>query len=254
MNYVTPLRPIGLGAKGKRSKRPLPLRSHTATSPLPGRARHPLESAAVHTALKRIGILGGTFDPPHVGHVVAAAAALWELDLDQVLLMTANIPWQKVGTRPVTSAPDRLAMVTLLADGMAQVQVSTLELDRGGDSFTADTVAELAGLHPGAEIFVIVGSDVASTLDTWKKKAELKAGATIVVYDRPGSVGGAPPEGWSFRRIDVPQLAVSSTDIRTRRSAGRPIDGMVPPSVLRYITDRRLYLDDGEAALPAGEP
>jgi nicotinate-nucleotide adenylyltransferase len=204
----------------------------------------------VHTALKRIGILGGTFDPPHVGHVVAAAAALWELDLDQVLLMTANIPWQKVGTRPVTSAPDRLAMVTLLADGMAKVQVSTLELDRGGDSFTADTVAELAEMHSGAEIFVIVGSDVASTLDTWKKKAELKAGATIVVYDRPGSVGGAPPEGWSYRRIDVPQLAVSSTDIRTRRSQGRPIDGLVPPSVLRYIIDRRLYLDDADEAAP----
>lgn len=208
----------------------------------------------MHTALKRIGILGGTFDPPHVGHVVAAAAALWELDLDQVLLMTANVPWQKVGTRPVTSAPDRLAMVTLLADGMAKVQVSTLELDRGGDSFTADTVAELAGLHPGAELFVIVGSDVASTLDTWKKKAELKAGATIVVYDRPGSVGGAPPDGWGFRRIDVPQLAVSSTDIRTRRGAGRPIDGMVPPAVLRYITDRRLYLDDSEAAPQASAP
>ena len=208
----------------------------------------------MHTALKRIGILGGTFDPPHVGHVVAAAAALWELDLDQVLLMTANIPWQKVGTRPVTSAPDRLAMVTLLADGMEKVQVSTLELDRGGDSFTADTVAELAELHPGAEIFVIVGSDVASTLDTWKKKAELKAGATIVVYDRPGSVGGAPPDGWSFRRIDVPQLAVSSTDIRARHGAGRPIDGMVPPAVLRYITDRRLYLDEREAAPGASAP
>ena len=208
----------------------------------------------MHTAVKRIGILGGTFDPPHVGHVVAAAAALWELDLDQVLLMTANIPWQKVGTRPVTSAPDRLAMVTLLADGMAKVQVSTLELDRGGDSYTADTVAELAGRHPGAEIFVIVGSDVASTLDTWKKKAELKAGATIVVYDRPGSVGGAPPDGWAFRRIDVPQLAVSSTDIRARRGAGRPIDGMVPPAVLRYITDRRLYLDDGDDAPRAGAP
>ena len=205
----------------------------------------------MHTALKRIGILGGTFDPPHVGHVVAAAAALWELELDRVLLMTANIPWQKVGTRPVTSAPDRLAMVTLLAEGMANVEVSTLELDRGGDSLTADTVAELAGAHPGAELFVIVGSDVASTLDTWRKTAALKAAATIVVYDRPGSVGAAPPPGWSFRRIDVPQLAVSSTDIRTRRETGRPIDGMVPPSVLRYINDRRLYLDDGAAPVSA---
>ena len=196
----------------------------------------------------RIGILGGTFDPPHVGHVVAAAAAAWQLDLDQVLFMTANIPWQKVGSRPVTPAPDRLAMVTLVAEGMPNVVISTLELDRGGHSYTADTVAELARRHPGAALFVIVGSDVAPLLDTWKKTAELKAAATIVVYDRPGSIGGTPPDGWTFVRIDVPQLAVSSTDIRRRRAEGRPIDGLVPPAVLRYIKDRQLYL--GDAVMP----
>jgi nicotinate-nucleotide adenylyltransferase len=195
----------------------------------------------VHAGLKRIGILGGTFDPPHVGHVVAAAAALWELELDKVILMTANIPWQKAETRSVTSAPDRLAMVTLLAGGMEQVQVSTLELDRGGHSYTADTVQELQADHPEAEVFVIIGSDVAPLLDTWKKTDELKATATIVVYDRPGSAGASPPDGWAFRRIEVPQLAVSSTDIRERRAAGRPIDGLVPPAVLKYITERRLY-------------
>ena len=207
-----------------------------------------LESAAVQAALKRIGILGGTFDPPHVGHVVAAVAAIWELGLDQVLLMTANIPWQKVGVRPVTSAPDRLAMVTLLAEGISRVTVSTLELDRGGNSFTADTVQELRAVHRDAELFVILGSDVAPMLDTWKKTAELKSDATIVVYDRPGSAGASPPAGWTFRRIDVPQLDVSSTDIRARRLEGRPIDGLVPPSVLRYITDRDLYADDAPVA------
>ena len=208
----------------------------------------PLHFAAVHVGWKRIGILGGTFDPPHVGHIVAAVAALWELELDQVILMTANNPWQKVGMRSVTSAPDRLAMVTLLAEGIANVQVSTLELDRGGDSFTADTVQELQAAHEGAELFVIIGSDIAPALDTWKKKAELKDAATIVVYDRPGSVGASPPPGWSFLRIDVPQLAVSSTDIRERRRDGRPIDGLVPPTVLRYITDRHLYIDEAETA------
>lgn len=192
----------------------------------------------------RIGILGGTFDPPHVGHVVAAAAAAWQLDLDRVLLMTANIPWQKVGSRSVTPALDRLAMVTLIAEGMANVEVSTLELDRGGQSFTADTVAEVQALYPGSPIFVIVGSDVAAQLDTWKKKDELKSGATIVVYDRPGSAGASPPDGWPSLRIDVPQLDVSSTDIRRRLSEGRPIDGLVPPAVLRYIRDRHLYNDD----------
>ena len=153
---------------------------------------------------------------------------------------------------PAVRSPDRLAMVTLLAEGMDKVQVSTLELDRGGDSYTSDTIDELRALHPGAEVFVIIGSDVAALLDTWKKTAALKTSATVVVYDRPGSVGSTPPDGWSFRRIDVPQLAVSSTDIRTRRSEGRPIDGMVPPSVLRYINDRRLYLDDGVDAAPPG--
>jgi nicotinate-nucleotide adenylyltransferase len=194
----------------------------------------------------RIGILGGTFDPPHVGHVVAAAAALWELELDELLMMTANIPWQKAGTRSVTSPLDRLAMVTLLVEGMSaeNVVVSTLELDRGGQSYTADTVAEVQALQPDAEVYVIVGSDVAAQLDTWKKRDELRSAATIVVYDRPGSAGATPPAGWTYQRIDVPQLAVSSTDIRQRRVEGRPIDGLVPPAVLRYITDRGLYLDD----------
>jgi nicotinate-nucleotide adenylyltransferase len=194
--------------------------------------------------------LGGTFDPPHVGHVVAAAAARWQLGLDQLLMMTANIPWQKAGTRSVTSAVDRLTMVTLLADGMADVVVSTLELDRGGQSYTADTVAEVQAQNPDAELFVIVGSDVAAQLDTWKKRDELKASATIVVYDRPGSAGATPPAGWTFERIDVPQLAISSTDIRQRLVEGRPIDGLVPPTVLRYIDEHQLYLDDAVLAPP----
>jgi nicotinate-nucleotide adenylyltransferase len=199
----------------------------------------------------RIGILGGTFDPPHVGHVVAAASARWQLELDQLLMMTANIPWQKAGARSVTSALDRLAMVTLLVEGMAAgVVVSTLELDRGGQSYTADTVAEVQAQHPSADLFVIVGSDVAAQLDTWKKRDELRESATIVVYDRPGSAGATPPAGWTYQRIDVPQLAVSSTDIRQRRSEGRPIDGLVPPAVLRYIDDRGLYLDDAALARP----
>jgi nicotinate-nucleotide adenylyltransferase len=204
----------------------------------------------VVTAPVRIGILGGTFDPPHVGHVVAAAEALWKLELDHVLLMTANIPWQKVGARAVTPAADRLAMVTLIAEGMTDVVVSTLELDRGGQSYTADTVAEVQAQHPDAELFVIVGSDVAAQLGTWKKKDELRAGATIVVYDRPGSAGACPPAGWNHLRIEVPQLDVSSTDIRRRRAEGRPIDGLVPPAVLHYINDRSLYLDDVVLARP----
>jgi nicotinate-nucleotide adenylyltransferase len=198
----------------------------------------------------RIGILGGTFDPPHVGHVVAAAAALWQLELDQVLVMTANIPWQKEGARSVTPAADRLAMVSLITEGMANLVVSTLEIDRGGHSYTADTVAQVQAQNPDAEVFVIVGSDVAAQLDTWKKREELKASATIVVYDRPGSAGATPPAGWTFLRIDVPQLAVSSTDVRQRRAEGRPIDGLVPPAVLRYIDDHRLYLDDAVLAPP----
>ena len=203
----------------------------------------------MRSAKKRVGLLGGTFDPPHVGHLIAAANARCELQLDVVLVMTANVPWQKAGLQTVSDAHHRLAMVRLTIEGVGGLEASTLEVERQGDTYTADTLEALAVRYPASDVFVIVGSDVAALLSTWKRPEVVQAQSTIVVYDRPGSVGAAPPEGWRYTRIDVPQFAVSSTDIRERRRRDRPIEGMVVPAVGRYIIEHGLYApgDQGQA-------
>ena len=109
----------------------------------------------------RLGVFGGTFDPPHVGHLVTAVNVRHALSLDRVLLVVANVPWQKVGERTVSPAEDRLAMVEAAARGVAGLEVSRLEIDRGGPSYTADTLGHLHAAHPGVELFLIVGSDAA---------------------------------------------------------------------------------------------
>lgn len=203
---------------------------------------------------RRIGILGGTFDPPHNGHVVVAAEARHALDLDEVLVLPANVPWQKVGTRGITPADDRLAMTRLAMADLEAVRVSTLELERGGSTYTADTLEQLSALAPDDERFLLVGSDVAPGLDTWKRPEVVRRLATLVVYDRPGSAGAAPPPAWPCARITVAQVSVSSTELRERVRAGRPIDGLVPPAVVRYIRSRRLYLDDEPSGTPTPSP
>jgi len=188
-----------------------------------------------------IGIFGGTFDPPHVGHVVAAVAARHELGLDQVLLTVANRPWQKVGSRAISSAADRLALVEALVDGIGGLGASAIEIHRGGDSYTADTIAELRAEAPDRQVHVIVGSDAAAALPSWARADEVRATASLVLVDRPGVPGPATPDGWTFARVDIPRLDISSTDIRRRVAAGEPIDGLVPPRVRSVIEARGLY-------------
>lgn len=188
-----------------------------------------------------IGIFGGTFDPPHVGHVVAATAARHHLGLDHVLLTVANRPWQKVGTRTVTPAADRLALVDALVEGVPGLEASAIEIERGGDSYTADTIAEVLRDHPGGRAFVIVGSDAAAGIATWKRAEEVRAGATIVIVDRAGVASAPLPAGWTFERVAIPRVDISSTDIRRRVASGAPIDGLVPPAVRSVIEARGLY-------------
>jgi nicotinate-nucleotide adenylyltransferase len=190
---------------------------------------------------ERIGILGGTFDPPHVGHLVAAVNVRHQLALDRVFVVPACVPWQKAGSRTITRPADRLAMVDAAFGAVAGLDVSTVELDRGGDSFTADTLDELRAAHPAHQWFVVVGSDVAPTLGTWRRAEELPGLAAFVVYERPGSAGGRPPAGWPHHVVDVPQVDVSSTEIRARVADGRPIDGLVSVAVAELIHRRRLY-------------
>jgi nicotinate-nucleotide adenylyltransferase len=194
----------------------------------------------VITTGQRLGVLGGTFDPPHVGHLVAAVNVRHALRLDLVLLTVANRPWQKVGSRPLSPASDRLAMVEAAVADVDGLEASAIELDRGGDSFTIDTVEELLTADPDREVFVIVGQDAAAGMPTWERVDELRERARIVVVERPGA-GVELPVGWDFDRVEVPRLEVSSTDLRARAVDGRPLDYLVPPAVISVLAERRLY-------------
>jgi nicotinate-nucleotide adenylyltransferase len=196
---------------------------------------------------ERIGIFGGTFDPIHVGHLVAAVNAHHDLGLDRVVLVVANIPWQKVGARKVTPAEDRLEMVTAAVGGVPGLEASRMEIDRGGPSYTADTVSQLAAMNPGAELFVIVGWDVSAELSSWERLGEVRDMASLVVVNRPGT---APPVGlrqlgWRLEQVSVPNLEISSTDLRARAALGRPLDYLVPEAVVRVIRQRGLYSGGG---------
>jgi nicotinate-nucleotide adenylyltransferase len=189
----------------------------------------------------RIGILGGTFDPVHVGHLVAATWARETLGLDRVLLVVANVPWQKAGTRTVTPAEDRFLMVQAAVDGVVGVEACHMEIDRGGASYTADTVRELLAMTPSAQPYVIVGADVAGELDTWQRVDELRRAVTLVVVDR-GGVGSADDlPGWRVERLRIPALDISSSQLRRRLAQGRSVDFLIPEPAIRCIRQLNLY-------------
>jgi nicotinate-nucleotide adenylyltransferase len=190
---------------------------------------------------ERLGIFGGTFDPPHVGHLVTAVNVRHELRLDRVLLVVNDQPWQKLGTRDITPAEDRFAMVEAAVGKVEGIEASRLEIERGGMSYTADTLAALRAADPARELFVILGTDAAQGLPTWERADEVRQLATIVVVERPGSGEGQAPPGWSWRRVEVPRLEVSSTDLRARVADGRPLDYLLSAEVIETIADRGLY-------------
>ncbi len=198
------------------------------------------------TAPSRIGLLGGTFDPPHHGHLAAAVAARDALDLDRVVLVVANDPWQKTGGgEPVSPVEVRLAMVraavTDRPDDEPWLQVDDLEVRRGGPSYTADTVADYAQCHPDAELFVLVGSDVAPGLDGWVRPDEVRGRATIVVMERPGHEGGRPPSGWDHRLLDGTFPDLAGRDLRAAVATGGDLGGSVPEGVAALILEHGLY-------------
>lgn len=189
---------------------------------------------------QRIGLFGGTFDPPHVGHLVTAVNVAHELDLDLVLMMVANVPWQKEHERDITPALDRLALVTAAVEGVARLRPGRQEIDLGGNSYTADTLRVLALDFPGAEFFTIVGDDAAAGLPSWERYEEVVARSRLVVVDRPGEPVALPDE-IDWLRVEVPRLEVSSTDLRSRFTDGRPLDYLVTEPVLSVIQERGLY-------------
>lgn len=189
----------------------------------------------------RVGVFGGTFDPVHVGHLAAAVECRHALGLDRLLLVVANQPWQKVGSRAVSPAEDRYAVVEAAVADLPGLEASRLEIDRGGPSYTADTLHELSLLHPGAELVLVVGADVAAELHTWARADEVRAQAALAVVTRPGAAVPAGLDGWRVTAVTIPALDVSSTDLRQRIADGRPIDVLVPPAAVHCIRQRGLY-------------
>jgi nicotinate-nucleotide adenylyltransferase len=188
--------------------------------------------------VERVGVLGGTFDPVHTAHIVVAVEVRSVLGLDRVLLVPAGDPWQKRG-RVVASAHDRLALVEAAVDGIDGVEASAVEVERDGASVTADTLEVLAA--PGRELALVLGADAVANMHTWRRLDETRHLASVVVVEREGEHAQPPGPGWRVEHVRIPRLDISSTDVRARLAAGRPVHGLVPPAVVRAIEVRGLY-------------
>ncbi len=191
----------------------------------------------------RIGIFGGTFDPPHAGHVAAARAVIEQLGLDRLLLVVANDPWQKSGQRTVSPAADRYALTELVAGEIPGAEASRLEMERGGPSYSVETAEEIlaeAGGRP-TELFLVVGADLVPELGSWHRTEDLRRLVTLAVVSRPTGPAPAIPPGWRAEWVDGPQVPVSSSEVRALLAEGGSVEGMVPEAVIRGIRRRNLY-------------
>ncbi len=190
---------------------------------------------------RQLGILGGTFDPPHIGHVRAAVRARHALGLDVVLLVPAGDPWQKRGDRAITSAGVRWEMTQAAVAGIAGLEAADLEIRRPGPSYTVDTVAELRAAEPDVGITLVLGSDAAALIPTWERPDELLSQVRIAVVPRPGAAVPVALPGADVVTVDVEELDVSSSRLRADVVAGRPLDVLVAPGVAGLIERHRLY-------------
>lgn len=201
----------------------------------------------------KIGIFGGTFDPPHNGHLALAQAARDDLGLDKVLWLPAADPPHKRG-RLVSPAGQRLALVKAAIAGRPGFEVSRVDLDRPGPHWTADTVALLGKRYPGADLVFIMGGDSLRDLPAWGRPHEIVACCTLAVLRRPGDHVDLdalervlPGVRSKVRFIDEPPIRVSAHQIRRRVQAGQPLDGLVPRRVARLIEQRGLYRQPEQA-------
>lgn len=204
--------------------------------------------------IRRVGLLGGTFDPPHIGHLVAAVSTRHALALDEVRLVPNGDPWQKRDVRPITPAEVRLAMVRAAAEGLAGVTVSDVEVSREGPSYTFDTIEALRAAEPDVEPVVVLGRDAAGMIDTWFRYRDVLSAAEVAVVSRGDGDEVAPPASLTDARVHqvaMPRIDVSSSDLRRRVGAGEPIDVLVPAAVVELIEHHCLYRSDpGRAPRP----
>ena len=187
----------------------------------------------------RIGVLGGTFDPPHLAHLIVASEAFESLNLDVVLFIPAGDPWQKHAS---ATPEQRFAMTELAIDGDARFRASRIDVDRGGPTYMVDTLTQLRSEFEGAELFCILGSDTIAGMHTWNRADELAGLATFVGVPRPGHDLNQPTlKGVTVDFLSVPHIEISSTDVRRRISDNQPIRYLVPDSVADYISTHNLF-------------
>ncbi|MGV0835165.1 nicotinate-nucleotide adenylyltransferase [Mycolicibacterium thermoresistibile] len=217
----------------------------------------------MQTRTRRLGVMGGTFDPIHHGHLVAASEVADLFDLDEVVFVPTGEPWQK-HHRDVTAAEDRYLMTVIATASNPRFGVSRVDIDRPGPTYTRDTLRDLKAMHPDAELYFITGADALASILSWQDWEEMFALARFIGVSRPGyELGGEhilgalkeqPADALSL--VEVPAMAISSSDCRERAAAGRPIWYLVPDGVVQYVSKRNLYTTDdlateGAAAMSA---
>ncbi|MFF0656479.1 MULTISPECIES: nicotinate-nucleotide adenylyltransferase [Micromonospora] len=192
--------------------------------------------------IRRVGIMGGTFDPIHHGHLVAASEVADRFGLDEVVFVPTGQPWQKV-EEAVTPAEDRYLMTVIATASNPRFQVSRVDIDRGGPTYTVDTLRDLhAEYGPKAQLFFITGADALERILSWKDLDEALELAHFIGVTRPGfelTDKHLPADSVSL--VQVPAMAISSTDCRARVARGEPVWYLVPDGVVQYIAKRRLY-------------
>ncbi|MFL0180540.1 MULTISPECIES: nicotinate-nucleotide adenylyltransferase [unclassified Mycobacterium] len=196
---------------------------------------------------RRLGVMGGTFDPIHHGHLVAASEVADLFGLDEVVFVPTGQPWLK--ERRVTAAEDRYLMTVIATASNPRFSVSRADIDRGGPTYTKDTLRDLREQNPDAELYFITGADALATILSWQDWPEMFEMARFVGVSRPGyelngdhladALGSLPPHALTL--VEVPALAISSTDCRRRAAESRPIWYLVPDGVVQYVSKRRLY-------------
>lgn len=190
---------------------------------------------------RRLGVMGGTFDPIHHGHLVAASEVQARFELDEVVFVPTGMPWQK-GAREVTPAEDRYLMTVIATASNPRFSVSRVDIDRNAPTYTADTLTELHAQLPDDELFFITGADALEQILSWKRVDELFALAHLVGVTRPGfHLDDEHLPDRVVHLVEVPAMAISSTSCRERVAEGMPVWYLVPDGVVQYISKRRLY-------------
>jgi nicotinate-nucleotide adenylyltransferase len=207
---------------------------------------------------RRIGVMGGTFDPIHNGHLVAASEVAHRFNLDEVIFVPTGRPWQKLGDEPeskkdvgrsVSPAEDRYLMTVIATASNPRFTVSRVDIERNGDTYTVDTLRDLRKVHPEAELFFITGADALESILSWQHWEELFELAHFIGVSRPGyelhvahlakHLEKLPED--TLQMLEIPALAISSTECRARAARGRPVWYLVPDGVVQYIAKRKLY-------------